>query len=219
MRKQKIKEIMLRLKRYIRFATQYFLYEKPQGLDFTMRDTKLTRMSGGMYHGYSKTNEKHLYEIFSKLSYEDAKLLDIGCGKGVVLKEAIKFPFKTVAGIEIRPELLWTARRNFKIMGIDSRIDCMEVDALDFEQYDKYNVFFFFNPFSEEVLRKVVDKIYRSRTETNCIITVIYHNPRFYEVFEIGAKILAKQILHDELKDYDTYIFKLYIKQRKADSI
>ena len=34
MRKQKIKEIMLRLKRYIRFATQYFLYEKPQGLDF-----------------------------------------------------------------------------------------------------------------------------------------------------------------------------------------
>ena len=212
MKRKKIKQIILRLKRYIRFAVQYFLYEKPRGLDFTMRNTKLIRKSGGMYHGYSKTNEKHLCEIFKKLSYEDARLLDVGCGKGVVLKEAIKFPFKIVAGIEIQPELVQIARKNFKIMGIDDRIDCMEVDALDFEQYDKYNVFFFFNPFAEEILRKVVDKIYRSRTEANCIITVIYHNPRFPGVFENGVKILTKEILHDELKDYDTYVFKLQIK-------
>ncbi len=92
-------------------------------------------------------------------------------------------------------------------MGIDSRIDCMEADASDFEQYDKYNVFFLFNPFSEEALRKAVDKIYRSRTEINCIITVIYHNPRFYEAFEYGAKMLAREISHDGLKDHDRLFF------------
>lgn len=58
-----------RLKRYFLFSIQYFLKEKPKGLDFTMRDTSLIKKSHGMYHGYSKTDENHLKEIFDSLSF------------------------------------------------------------------------------------------------------------------------------------------------------
>lgn len=51
---------MTRLKRYLLFGLQYFLWEKPRGLDFTMRDTSLLKKSQGVYHGYAKTDEKHL---------------------------------------------------------------------------------------------------------------------------------------------------------------
>ncbi|MGN0358738.1 MAG: methyltransferase domain-containing protein [Candidatus Fimousia sp.] len=164
---------------------------------------------GGAYHGYSKTNEKHIQEIFQRLSFEGAGLLDVGCGKGVVLKEAVKFPFEKVAGIEIRHELVQIAKSNFKILGIADMVKCMEADAVEFEQYGEYNVFFFFNPFSEEIMKKVVDKIIKSRNETERIITVIYHNPRFLSVFENRLQVLSKEILYDALKDYDTCILKL----------
>lgn len=205
-----IKSIVTRLKRYALFLIQYILYEKPRGLDFTMRDTGLYERSGHIYHGYSKTNEKHIREIFQRLSFEEARLLDVGCGKGVVLKEAVKYPFKKVAGIEIQQELAQTADRNFKILGIEDKIECMQADAVYFDKYNDFNVFFFFNPFSEEILQKVVDRIIESREGINSSFTVIYHNPRFLSVFESRMQVLKKEMLHDNLKNYDTCILELY---------
>ncbi|MCM1091201.1 MAG: methyltransferase domain-containing protein [Butyrivibrio sp.] len=202
----KAKSAFIRLRRYVLFLAEYIFYEKPRGLDFTMRDKSLSKKSGFRYHGYSKTNEKHLREIFQRLSFEDARILDVGCGKGVVLKEAVKFPFQKIAGIEIQEKLAQTAKRNFEILGISDKIECLQCDALDFDRYGDYNVFFFFNPFSEEVLQKVVDKIIKSRGGEDDIITVIYHNPRFLSVFDERTKILKKEMLHDTLKEYDTCI-------------
>ncbi len=200
---------LLRLKRYLRFSIQYFLLEKPRGLDFTMRDTSLLKESGGIYHGYSKSNEPHIREIFNRISCKGARLLDVGCGKGVVLKEALKFPFAKVAGIEISQELVQIAKKNFKIMGISDRITCIHADAAAFDGYGGYDVFFFFNPFSEEIMQKTVDKIFQSRAAGDDKITVIYHNPRFLSVFEKNAQVLEKTMLHDGMKDYDTCILRL----------
>ena len=51
------------------FLLQVILLEKPRGLDFTLRDQKLFQKSGGKYHGYSKTDERHLRDIFQKLDF------------------------------------------------------------------------------------------------------------------------------------------------------
>ena len=130
---------------------------------------------------------------------------------GVVLKEALMFPFQKVAGIEIQQKLLQTAQANFKIMGIDDQIECIHADAVNFEKYGDYNVFFFFNPFSEEILQRVTDKIFRSRNEGENVVTVIYHNPQFQRIFETNAQVLKKITLHDDMKDYDTCILELDI--------
>ena len=79
-----------------------------------MYDTHLLRENNGL-HGYSKTNEKHIREIFHVLKINDEdSLLDIGCGKGCVLKEAADYPFKRIAGIDIDSRLIKIARKNFK---------------------------------------------------------------------------------------------------------
>ena len=120
-----------------------------------------------------------------------------------------------MAGIEIQQELVQTAKRNFAIMGVEERIECIHADAVDFEGYGDYNVFFFFNPFSEEVLQKAVDKILSGRGRDKQEITVIYHNPRFITVFEKNAQILEKEMFHDSLKDYDTCILKLAVGRKQ----
>lgn len=205
-----VKKLLLRIKRYTWFLAQYYLYEKPRGLDFTMRQTDLYEKSEGRYNGYSKTNEKHLREIFEKIPDKDnMSFLDIGCGKGVVLKEAAKYPFQKVDGIEIQQELVMTAKKNFEILGISDRVRCIHSDAVQFSRYGDYDVFFLFNPFSEDILQRVADKIIESRSERNHRTVIIYHNPVFLHVFERNARILKKELLHDKLKNYDTCILEL----------
>ena len=205
--------MLRRIKRYLLFGIQYFLGEVPRGLDFTMRDTSLFRTSGGLYHGYSKTSEKHLKEIFSELSFHDEKrLLDVGCGKGVVLKVAAAFPLQKIAGIEIDERLVGIARNNFRVLGLDKKIECIQADAAEFEGYGEYDLFFFFNPFSGSVMEKVVDKLIAA-AERNPI-TVIYHNPVYMQLFEQKAELSDVKKLYDRTKDYDTYIFD--VKGKKA---
>ena len=181
-----------------------------------MRDTRLYQQRAGKYHGYSKTDEKHLQEIFQTLDFSRCRnLLDVGCGKGVVLKEAAKFPFERIAGIELQEELVRTAGKNFRILGLDGRISCMQADAVDFDGYGEFDVFFFFNPFSEEVFGRVIDRILESR-KSDGPLTFIYHNPRYLDALEGRLKRAAsepeqirKTMLHDKRKNYDTCILSM----------
>lgn len=157
---KEMKKYFIRARRYLYFLAQVFLYEKPKGLDFTMRDTAIYGKSNGKYHGYSKTSERHLREIFGRIhNKESMSFLDIGCGKGVVLKEAAKCSFQKVDGIELQSNLVKTARKNFQILGIADRVHCIHADAVEFELYEEYNIFFLFNPFPAEILEKVIKRI------------------------------------------------------------
>ena len=209
-------ELANRLRRYLLFLGEYLFMERPRGLDFTMRDTRLYQQSAGKYHGYSKTDEKHLQEIFQTLDFSRCRnLLDVGCGKGVVLKEAAKFPFERIAGIELQEELVRTAGKNFRILGLEKRISCMQADALDFDGYGEFDVFFFFNPFSEEVFGRVIDRILESR-KSDGPLTFIYHNPRYLDALEerlkraaSGPEQVRKVMRHDKRQNYDTRILSM----------
>lgn len=204
-----------RWKRYFQFGIQYFLFEKPRGLDFTMRDKSLLKKSKGLYHGYSKTAERHLKEIFDSLSFKgNEKLLDIGCGKGVVLRAALVYPFEKVAGIEIDENLVSIAVKNFRVLGAEDRVLCQQADAAEFEGYGEYNVFFLFNPFSGSIMEKVVDKLLEVARETP--VTVIYHNPVYMELFRQKGKINVLGQLYDKTKDYNTCIFRMQPKSNDS---
>lgn len=199
---------MTRLKRYLLFGAQYFLWEKPRGLDFTMRDTSLVKSSNGLYYGYSKTAEKHLKEIFDSLFFDGGeRLLDIGCGKGVVLRVASGYPFEKVAGIEIDERLAAIAKKNFHIMKMENRVQCFQVDAAEFDNYGDYNVFFLFNPFSATVMKEVVNKLWDVSMKNPII--VIYHNPVYMELFEKKGRVTILKQLYDKTKNYSTYIFRI----------
>ena len=75
-------------------------------------------------------NGKNLKEIFGYLSFTgEERLLDIGCGKGVVLLEASAYPFQKVAGIDIDERLLIVARKNFQILKMEDRVECIQANA------------------------------------------------------------------------------------------
>lgn len=203
---QKMSQTICRIKRYFIYGLQYFLWEKPRGLDFTMRDTHLLKEGKGL-HGYAKTNEKHLKEIFQALEVKDSDcLLDVGCGKGGVLKGAAVFPFKRIAGIDIDSRLIEIAKKNFKILKLSDRIECSVEDALAYQGYHQFNIFFFFNPFGEEIMRAVVDKIIKANVNKERFF-VIYHNPVYYQVIENTGHFRKVKELFDSSKQYRTYIY------------
>jgi SAM-dependent methyltransferase len=89
--------------------------------------------------------------------------VDFGCGKGRTLLLASRHPFRKVRGVEFARELHETAERNIAVFS-DKRQRCSDVEAtwLDAAQYkipDDDCVFYFYYPFHEDVMRKVLDNI------------------------------------------------------------
>lgn len=178
------------------------------GLDFTMRDLTLLKESGGVFHGYSKTDEAHAKAIFEALDInQESRILDIGCGKGVFLREAAKYPFGKIAGIEIDEKLAGRAKKNFKILGLSGRIEVCCSDALKYKNYGEFNIFYFFNPFESEIMEKVVDIIDRSQDGKKENYFMVLHHPVCAEIVEKkGGKLVKK--LYDRMKSYETFIYK-----------
>lgn len=210
--KTKLKDIFYRYRRYLLFLIEYYLLEKPRGLDFTMRDLTLMNDTKGILSGYSKINEKHLQEILSRLTellgeVEYECFLDVGCGKGVVLKEAVKYPFMKVAGIEIQENLVKTAKKNLKILNIEDKTECILADALKFDDYGSYSVFFFFNPFGREIFAKVIERIVMQNQGQSKHIYLIYHNPLHKQVIEDIGCFQKEFTMFDTLKQYETCVY------------
>lgn len=191
-------------KRYLKYLFQYF-GERLKGVDFTMRDLSLIEQTGGVLHGYSKTDEKHAAAIFDSLGVdEDKKLLDIGCGKGSFLRNASDYPFGEIAGLEYSPELADIAESNMKKLHLQDKVDIIQGDACQFNRYEHYNVFYFFNPFNREIMNRVLNRILAHRSDP---FWIILHNPVCAkEVMAHG--LVEKKKLFDTVKQYETVIYK-----------
>ena len=203
-------KIFNRYKRYAKYMFQWIFVEKIRGLDFSMRDLSLINASGGELHGYSKTDESHAKMIFESLSklenIESLSLLDVGCGKGAFLREASRYPFEKIAGIEYLENLAEIARKNFRILKLKNRIHVECADAAKYDRYGEYNVFYFFNPFEPDLMETTIKSIREQCRGKN--IWVILHNPVSSDViFNNGG--VEKLRLYDKVKSYETIIYQL----------
>ncbi len=130
---------------------------------------------------YEKTDEKILVKAFNEISLgaEDA-LIDLGCGKGFVLKVAARqFGVLHPAGVELRKSLFATCSSNMKRLGIQARLHCC--DAGTFEGFDDYNVIYMFNPFGKEVMRSVLQHLKTSIMRKPRQVRVLYANPVLHD--------------------------------------
>jgi SAM-dependent methyltransferase len=123
-----------------------------------------------------------------KITYEDFIFIDIGSGKGRALLLASEFPFKRVVGVEFAPQLHAIAVKN--IQSYETRPErCarMESLCLDAAAYDIPHepiVVYFYHPFEEDVMSKVLANIKRSLDSHQRRTYVIYQNPQFAALFE-----------------------------------
>lgn len=166
-------------KRYIRgvrFLFTSLFIEKPAGLDFSMRQKEKGIITDGN-NGYALTEQKAFDQIMKYVKADsNDNFIDIGCGKGGVLRYAAKYGFGRVAGLEIEDSLYEIAVKNFKKLKLQN-IELYHDNALTFSKYDEFNVFFFFNPFETAVYQAVLDKIFeslKSRQGGQAVILICY---------------------------------------------
>jgi len=152
-------------------------------------------------HGvrYEPTNPEWFRDLVDWLpiDYEDFVFVDFGAGKGRALVLASEFPFRKIVGVEFSPELAEVARRNVTAFRSDrQQCDDFEVvcmDAVEYELPDAPCVLYFYNPFSETVLRRVLASIKGSVAERpRPVYVVVTGDAPLHALVEEGFASLAR---------------------------
>lgn len=113
---------------------------------------------------------------------------------------ASDYPFAEIIGIEFSRELCSVAQENILHYRSEGqkcnkiRSEC--VDAEDYRLTSKYSVCFFYNPFTEPVLHKVLGNIKASLNEMQGRVVVVYLNPIHAKVFDECGLFENKTIIN-----------------------
>ena len=104
-------------------------------------------------------------------------IIDIGSGKGSVLRFFLRFPFGKVGGLEISEKLILISKNNLKDFD-HTKIIHFNEDAKDFNKYDEFNIYYLYNPCSKEIFEKILEKIVKTASDKKLLI---YNNPTCQE--------------------------------------
>lgn len=161
----------------------------------TAREVELSELeadSPNFVHGvkYAGTDPKSFAKLFSdwQINFEEFEFIDLGSGKGRVLLMASEYAFKKITGVEYSRELYEIARKNIENYRSPSqkcrRIESVNKDATLFAIPHDPLVFYIFNPFNAQVLKKVIKNIEQSLLQKPREIYFVYANPLHEEVLK-----------------------------------
>ncbi|MFF5996370.1 class I SAM-dependent methyltransferase [Lysinibacillus sp. KU-BSD001] len=154
------------------------------------------------YHSYEPTPYEALEQLFA--AYElpsNAHVVDFGSGKGrvpIFLHHKLRIP---TVGVEMDGIFFKEAQQNKNRYLQKAGKKLVPITFLNMlaEQYDiqrQDNVFFFFNPFSVQIFRKVVMNIYRSVEQYPREIHILLYYPSpeylYYLQFETNLDLLKE---------------------------
>jgi hypothetical protein len=121
------------------------------------------------------------------LRYEDFIFIDFGSGKGKSVLLASELPFKKIIGVEFSPDLHRVSQRNVQTYRNDNQkckdIEFVCMDAATYPLPPVPLVLFFFNPFGQEVMARVIDNVTRSYAEHPRELFVFYATPVLDELW------------------------------------
>jgi SAM-dependent methyltransferase len=111
---------------------------------------------------------------------EQDTFVDFGCGKGRVLHQAAKWPFRRVIGVEVSPSLAEIARTN--LAAHRNQHQCRNIkivvcDAAEYRVPDDLTIGYFFHPFEDETLDAVLQGVIDSIDQRPRRIRLIYVYP------------------------------------------
>lgn len=155
-------------------------------------------------HSYCITTQKEIFPILDKLHYHpDAHdaIFDFGCGKGGAMLTFLDYGFKNVGGVEYEDGLFEIAVDNYKKLGLlnanDYSIELIHADASKLEkELDKYNFFYYFDPFEESIFVPTIQHICESYERNPRHIVVICINPKYCkQILETGKFNLTNSFI------------------------
>jgi predicted RNA methylase len=106
--------------------------------------------------------------------------VDFGCGKGRVVHQAARRPFRRVIGVEVSPELAEVARTALAAAAHRHRcrnVEIVAADVKDFEVPDDLTIAYFFRPFGEKTLDPLLRRIIESVDRHPRSVRLIYSWP------------------------------------------
>jgi SAM-dependent methyltransferase len=184
----------------------YIIYAKLLGIDLASCSLNTLGLSEQTSVGYFDSGGPDLEVVLRSLSINNGDaILDIGCGKGGAMITLSKYPFRCVDGVDMSERLISAAKINLeKARCRKTQLFCAE--ASTFNNYDKYNFIYMFNPFPCNIMQSVILNINKSISNNPRIITIIYKNPVCHDI--IIRKSNFKVIL--ELKHSLDHPFWVY---------
>lgn len=120
------------------------------------------------------------------IHHNEFTFVDVGCGKGRAMIVAAQFPFHSLWGVEISPELCEIARANLALRPEwANRSSIVHEDAASVTYPEGPVLIFMFHPFLAPVLRRVLANLEAQLRKSPRTIYVLYaRNPRYTEVLE-----------------------------------
>ncbi|KAA9036593.1 class I SAM-dependent methyltransferase [Ginsengibacter hankyongi] len=117
---------------------------------------------------------------------ENKNITDFGCGKGRAMIVAAHYGFNNITGIDFAKALCLSAEKNMLETHLLSPLVKFNIicdDVVNYKIANEQTVFFFFNPFDEAIMLKVVKNILSSLKEKDRKIYIMYANPVHKEIF------------------------------------
>ena len=188
------------------FYTVSHVLEKIRGVDFTLPDRMYDRKrnDGAMY--YASPNHV-LRSVLSEVNVRKYDcFLDVGCGKGSVLRTVSEYGFRRIGGIEYDDRLARICMRNMQRVGLSGKVRVACCDAAVFRHYGDYNCFYFYNPFMEGIMDKVMQTICSECSGRE--ILIVYYHPRYCGVIEETGFFQRIRTIYDRGRDYEIYIYR-----------
>ncbi|MEO6917005.1 MAG: class I SAM-dependent methyltransferase [Chitinophagaceae bacterium] len=138
-----------------------------------------------VYQGASYLVTEKLFQYVQSHSVAGS-IIDYGCGKGRVLVIAAYFGFRKITGVEFAKELWLETVNNIDLIRgefPDTVFTVLHENAVSHTIQKDDQVFFFFNPFQNLVMKKVLANILDSLRKDPRRIYIVYVNPQLKKLF------------------------------------
>jgi SAM-dependent methyltransferase len=144
--------------------------------------------------------------------------VDIGCGKGKVLLSALQYPFTRVTGVDFSLPLCRVAGRNLTAARLLRRrcadVQVVNADAAEYVIPAGPAIFFFANPFTDDIMTKVLRNIITSYRASPRPLYLIFYAassrlPRIEEFLRLEGGGAARQLASSLLGQRTVYVFEL----------
>ncbi len=177
---------------------QHFYY-KVKGVDFSTQNLHDLTLTGDYKeHGTAlvSTSKDFFSRIFSELETVAGKkikkelFIDYGSGKGAALIHARALGFKEVYGVEFAKELHAVSINNIDKLGLQN-IHALYQDATTFIPPKETTVIYFFNPFDQVVMEKVIANIVAQKAFFLDEVYLIYGRPTCGTLLDQSFQLLG----------------------------
>jgi SAM-dependent methyltransferase len=148
---------------------------------------------------------KHI-EQHRQFTNEDV-FVDFGSGKGRMVFLAAQYPFKRVVGVELSEELHRVAEQN--IAKNKSFFKCKDIelvngDVLAYKIPTDMTIAYFFNPFTGDLFKQVIDSIGVSLRSHPRFLTLVYTNPVMHEYLSRQSWLKTIEYKEGQVGIYET---------------